>query len=106
MSEFTLDRPDAFPTETKVGVYVAEAVPDLEAAPEGAALQTKQVGFVEIKEELPVFDATTALTFTELTTRNYVAGGKVGGVWRYVRFAAGKLGASLKPPARYPTHGV
>lgn len=106
MAEFTLDRPDVFPTETKVGVYPAERVPDLTAAPEGAALQTKQVGFVEEKEGKPVFDSTTAITFTGLATANYYAAAKVGGIWRYVRFAAGVLGASLKPPARYPTHGV
>lgn len=106
VAEFTLDRPDVFPTETKVGVYAAGAVPDLQAAPEGAALQTKQVGFVEEKEGKPVFNAVTAITFTGLSTANYLAGAKINGIWRYVRFAAGTLGASLKPPARYPTHGV
>lgn len=116
--EFTLDRPDVFPAETEVGLYRAEDV-DLsrDNGPAVGPLQTQLVGFVENEEvenpetkemeEVPVFDdSQTAITFTELETRNYYAAAKVGGQWHYVRFAAGELGASLEPPARYPNHGV
>lgn len=92
MSEFTLDRPDLFPSGTAIGLYDGGLV-NRDGKPLIAPLQTKTA-------EAPA----TAVTFTELTTRNYVAGATVGGVWRQVRFAAGVLGASLKPPARYPSH--
>jgi len=111
-----LDRPDVFPAETEVGLYHAEDI-DVTRAPAVAPLQTQVVGFVENEEvenpeteemeEVPVYDdSQTAITFTELETRNYYAGAKVDDTWHYVRFAAGELGASLKPPARYPNHGV
>lgn len=104
--DVTVDRPEVFPSQTKVGLYHEGHVPDPTGAPTAAALQTQQVGFVEEKEGAPVFDSKTAITFAGLTTRNYLAGAKVGGVWRYVRIVGGVLGASLKPPARYPNHGI
>jgi hypothetical protein len=116
MEEFTLDRPDVFPAETAVGLYPAEVI-DPRFAPTVDPIQTQLVGFVEFEtieneeteeeEEVPVFDdSQTAVTFDELATANYYAAAEVEGEWRFVRFAAGELGASLKPPARYPTHGV
>lgn len=110
--EFTLDRPDVFPAGTAVGLYHAGDVVDRTSSPPGEPIQTVIVGDTgeteKIEEvEVPVIDpAQSAITFTELETRNYLAGAQVGGVWHYVRFAAGELGASLEPPARYPNHGV
>lgn len=106
MEEFTLGRPDVFPPGTSVGVYLAESGVDTSKAPSQAALESAIVSFKEEKEEKVVLDETkTAITFKNLAAgRNYVAAGEVGGKWRYLRFVPGKMGSSLTPPARYPTH--
>ncbi len=106
MEVLELDRPDVFPVETPVGIYPASAVIDFASAPLGSPIQTVKVGFVETKEEKDVFDTKTKIKFEVATKGHYVAGAKVGGVWRYVRVPVGDLETNLTPPARYPAHHV
>jgi hypothetical protein len=106
MEVLELDRPEVFPVETPVGIYLASAVIDTASAPLGNPLQTVKVGFVEEKEGKDVFDTKTKIKFEVAAKGHYVAGAKVGGVWRYVRVPIGNLETNLTPPARYPTHHV
>lgn len=108
MEVLELDRPDVFPVETPVGIYPVSAVLDFASAPLGGPLQTVKVGFVETnEEEEDVFDpADTTIKFEVAAKGHYVAGAKVGGVWRYVRVPIGDLETNLTPPARYPAHHV
>lgn len=69
MTEFAFNHPEAFPAGTDLGVYREDQVPDLQAAPIGAAVQTK------------TYEG-ASLTFTGLGTGNYLVGAKVAGVWR------------------------
>lgn len=92
--EFTLDRPELFPSGTVIGVYNAGAILNTARPPTTAPLQTKAGA-----------EGVTAVTFTGLVEANtYYAAAEVGGKWRYARFAPGKMGQSLKPPQRYPAH--
>lgn len=113
MADVTLDHPELFPAGQEVGLYREEDIHDLEQGPLGDPIEAVVVGFVEAEEpeeegEGEVDESITEFTFTKADpTRNYVVAAQLGDdSWRYVRFAAGKLGASLKPPARYPGHKV
>lgn len=98
--DVTVDRPDYFPAGTAIGVYVAEGVPDRERAPSSKSLQNVTIG-LEGEEQTEK----TSFKVEGLTeARRYLIGGKVGGLWRYLQVVPGKMGASLKPPARYSTH--
>jgi hypothetical protein len=92
--EFTLDRPEVFPSGTVIGVYDAAAILNTAKPPTTSAIQTKEG-----------VEGATAVTFTGLTEAHaYYAGAEVGKKWRYARFVPGKMGQSLKPPQRYPEH--
>jgi hypothetical protein len=98
--DFVLDRPDFFPAGTEVGLYLAGSFPNRFSGPSAGALQTATVG----EDEEGEATGETAITFTELEVRRYIAAAEVDGQWRTIRFIPGKLGSSLQPPERYPEH--
>jgi hypothetical protein len=109
--EYELNRPSTFPPGTSVTLFHAEDFAAAELPTKGpvsGGLQTKVVGG-KVEGEKEVIDETvTAIKFTEVEEgRNYIAIGVLPGAAkaiRHLRFVAGKMGKSLTPPARFPTH--
>lgn len=117
--EYELDRPDVFPPGTELHLFVAEAIPHGEIPTKGpiaGALETIVLGGEEVENEeteemeTVVDDKVTAVTFPEVTeARNYLVIGVLPGESkevRWIRFVPGKMGKSLTPPARFPSHSA
>lgn len=114
--DFEIDRPDLFPPETVVSLFHAEDVVDFESgAPllvsegdiESVGLQRLIVGEIENEEEETEIDpAITAIEFTEVETRRYVAAAMIDDQFRAVQFTPGDPGGNLLPPTAFPNHDV